>query len=571
MLSVLDTTLRDGQQREGVHLTLEDKLRTVARLDAAGLPYIEAGFPASNPVDAALFAEYAAGRVALRQARLVAFGITRRKNSAVEEDEQLSYLAACAAPAVTLVGKAWSRQVELVLETDAEENLAMVAESVAFLVAAGKQVLFDAEHYFDGYREDPAFALAVLRAAAAAGADVLVLCDTNGGLLPQQVSQMVRETREALAGGGAVPVGAATEPRAAAGATHATASELSAAAAATGVRSGAGAGSLPVAASSAAVKLGIHTHNDSGCAVANALEAVRAGAQMVQGTVNGYGERAGNADLIALLANLELKLNYEVIGAQHLRSLTALSQYVAEVFNIAPDAHQPYVGASAFAHKGGLHASATARLRDAYEHVRPELIGNFTHIVVSELAGKASLQSKAAELGVALPGDESELNSLLSHVKAREEHGYSYEAADASLALLLLSETGSPWQVFRLEGFRVIAEKRADGAVLTEATIKIFVDGERHIATAEGNGPVNALDQALRMALGRFYPQINLLRLSDYKVRVLDESIGTSAVTRVGIETTDGEHSWGTVGVSENIIEASWDALVDSITYGLLK
>jgi 2-isopropylmalate synthase len=317
--------------------------------------------------------------------------------------------------------------------------------------------------------------------------------------------------------------------------------------------------------------LGIHTHNDSGCAIANALEAVRAGARMVQGPINGYGERACNADLIAMIANLQLKLGMNIVSEAQLASLTGLSQYVAEVFNIAPDAHQPFVGSSVFAHKGGLHASGAAKLRGAYEHVQPELVGNFAHVVVSDLAGKASLAAKATELGVNLPEDDSQRDSILAHVKNREANGYSYEMADASLALLLLAKTGEARQAFYLESFRVSAEKRADGAVLTEATIKIHVGGERHIATAEGNGPVNALDQALRMAIGRFYPQIESLRLSDYRVRVLDESIGTGAITRVGIETTDGEHSWGTVGVSENIIEASWDALVDSITYGLYR
>jgi 2-isopropylmalate synthase len=315
--------------------------------------------------------------------------------------------------------------------------------------------------------------------------------------------------------------------------------------------------------------IGIHAHDDSGCAVANTLEAVRAGATHVQGTVNGYGERVGNADLLTAVADMELKLGIEVIGRERLKGFTSLARYVAEAFNIAPDAHQPYVGASAFTHKGGLHASGSERLPGAYEHVNPEAVGNLAHVVISDLAGKASLKNKAAELGIALPAGETGLAELLAALKSREARGFSYEMADASLALFVQGELGCATQAFRLESFRVIADKHADGRVMCEATIKIHVGGERHVATAEGNGPVNALDKALRMAIRRFYPQIDCLHLSDYKVRVLDESIGTGAVTRVGIVTTDGERSWGTIGVSENIIEASWDALVDSISFAL--
>jgi len=522
MITLYDTTLRDGAQREGVSLTVEDKLRIAARLDELGVAYIEGGFPASNPRDIAFFSQ-AAGLV-LKTARIAAFGMTAKKGVAACEDEGLCALAACSAPTVTVVGKAWDRQVEMALEATRDENLRMVHGSVAFLVAAGKEVFFDAEHYFDGYKGNSAYALEVVCAAAAAGAAAVVLCETNGGALPHEVYEITAATRQALA-----------------------------------------------AASAGPVVLGIHAHDDSGCAVANTLEAVRAGATQVQGTVNGYGERVGNANLLTVLANLELKMGIEAVGSERLQLLTSTAQFVAETFNIAPDSHQPYVGQSAFAHKGGLHVSAIRRFPAAYEHADPTQVGNFAHIVVSELSGRASLQAKAAQLGITLPSDGTAAQALLDVVKEREAQGYSYEVADGSLALLLRARLGEPAACFKLEAFRVIAEKREDGRVMTEATIKIHVNGERFVATGEGNGPVNALDRALRMAIRRFYPQVDGLELRDYKVRVLDESIGTGAVTRVLIETGDGENAWGTVGVSENIIEASWDALVDSITYGLLR
>jgi 2-isopropylmalate synthase len=513
--------LRDGEQREGVSLSVEDKLRIVARLDMLGVTYIEGGFPASNPKDIAFFE--AAGDLTLKQAKVAAFGMTLRKGITAVEDEGLVALADCSAPTVTVVGKAWDKQVELALETTLEENLRMVYEGVAYLVASGKEVFLDAEHYFDGYKSNSAYALEVLHTAVNAGASALVLCETNGGALPHEVYAITRSTVEALADW-----------------------------------------------SSAQVTVGIHCHNDGGCAVANSLEAVRAGATQVQGTVNGYGERVGNADLLALIANLELKMGHEVLGAERLQLLTPTALFVAETFNVTPDAHQPFVGQSAFAHKGGLHASALARFAGAYNHIDPTAVGNFAHVVVSELAGRASLVSKAAQLGIDLPADDAITAKLLADIKEREAAGYSYEVADASLALLLRTELGQPASYFKLESFRVIAEKREDGRVMTEATIKLHVNGERFVATGEGNGPVNALDVALRLAIKRFYPQIDLLELTDYKVRVLDESVGTDAITRVLIETGNGEAAWGTVGVSENVIEASWDALVDAVTYGLL-
>jgi 2-isopropylmalate synthase len=390
-------------------------------------------------------------------------------------------------------------------------------------VQSGKRVFFDAEHYYDGYRDDPSYALAVLLVAWEAGAETLVLCDTNGGSLPHEVYGVTATTIETLRAGDVDAV------------------------------------------------VGIHAHDDTGCAVANSLEAVRAGATHVQGTVNGFGERVGNCNLLTVLANLQIKMGYEIVSPEQMALLTSTAHFVSETFNITPDAHLPYVGQSAFAHKGGIHASAALRYRHAYEHVEPAAVGNFSHIVMSELAGRASLIAKANELEIALSDDDNRIRDLLDTIKLRESQGYSYEAANASLALLFRAELGEAATCFELESFRVIAEKREDGRVISEATIKLLVDGERHVATGEGNGPVNALDAALRLAIQRFYPQVAKLELTDYKVRVLDESVGTGAITRVLIETSDGQSSWGTIGVSDNIIEASWDALVDAITYGLIS
>ncbi|NLG11367.1 MAG: citramalate synthase [Coriobacteriaceae bacterium] len=522
MIRLYDTTLRDGEQREGVSLTVEDKLSIARRLDTLGVSYIEGGFPVSNPKDAAFFVR--AGELNLKQAQLVAFGLSCKKGTAAAEDAGLNILAACSAPIITLLGKAWDIQVEQVLATNRDENLRMIEDSVRFLVDKRKEVFLDAEHFFDGYRSDAAYALAVLEAGIRGGATAVVLCETNGGALPNEVFDITLAVSAALRDNG-----------------HGD------------------------------VEIGIHTHDDSGCAVANSLEAVRAGATQVQGTVNGYGERVGNANLLTVLADLELKMGYEVVGGERLKLLTSTSQFVAETLNITPDPHQPYVGQSAFAHKGGLHVSAHDRLLHAYEHVDPVAVGNFAHIVVSELAGKVSLRTKASEFGITLPEQPEAIDRLLDNLKQREAKGYSYEVADASLALLLRAQLGEPITCFKLESFRVIADKREDGKLMTEATIKIHVGDERFVATGEGNGPVNALDVALRLAIRRFYPQIDELHLTDYKVRVIDESTGTSAITRVLIETSDGFETWGTVGVSENIIEASWNALVDAISYGLLR
>ena len=519
-----DTTLRDGAQREGVCLSLEDKLRIATHLDELGVDYIEGGFLGSNPKETAFFNAYASGKLALHHAQLVAFGLPVRKGTAPENDAALKELARCSAPVVTLVGKASQRQVEQTLQVPEEENLRMIYESIKYLKEQGKRVFFDAEHYYDGYLENTQYAFEVLVAALEAGAEYLVLADTNGGTLPHQIGTITQET------------------------------------------------ALALETADGQVSLGIHAHDDSGCAVANTVQAVLSGAQMVQGTVNGYGERVGNANLLTVLANLELKLGYSTIGLEQLRSLTLTSRLVADIMNIPHDAYAPYVGESAFTHKGGMHVSAETRMKDAYQHVDPTKVGNFSHIVMSELAGSAALEAKARELGLNIAHLAREKQaSILESIKQREAEGYSYEAADASLALLLEDELGGKPQHFKLESFRVITERRPDGGEATEATIKIHVDEERFIATAEGNGPVNALDKALRTAITRFYPQIEKLELRDFKVRVLDGSTGTGSVTRVFIETSDGNESWGTVGVNENIIEASWDALVDAITYGLMK
>ena len=515
MVTLYDTTLRDGTQREGMSLSVDDKLRIAARLDDLGVHYIEGGFPGSNPKDIEFFER--AKSLKLTTAVITAFGTTCRKGVAAAEDDGLRALLDTECAALCIFGKSWDLHVTEALGATLDENLRMVRDSVAHLKAAGRTVFFDAEHFFDGYTANAAYALDVCRTAAGAGADAVVLCDTNGGTLPQVVARVVREVADALPG----------------------------------------------------VTLGIHAHNDGACAVANSLVAVDAGCTHVQGTVNGYGERAGNADLISIIAGLVLKMGDDCISHDQLRLLTEVSHFIAETANVAPNPHQPYVGASAFAHKGGVHASAAARLPEAYEHIDPARVGNLARVVVSELAGRASLTMKAAELGIDLTSDQGTVARVLDGIKDLEHQGYSFETADASLEVMLKKELGTYEPFFTLESFRCLMEKREDGRVMTEATVKIHVGGHRFIATAEGNGPVNALDGALRIAIGEFYPALADIELTDFKVRVLDEKKGTGAVTRVLIESGDGEKSWGTVGVSENIIEASWEALVDSVDFGL--
>ena len=514
MITLYDTTLRDGTQREGLSLSVEDKLRVAQRLDLLGIHYVEGGFPGSNPKDIEFFERVR--DLELENATISAFGMTCGKNIAAEDDPGLRALLDTGCEALCIFGKAWDIHVTETLRATLEENVRMVRESIAYLKSEGRTVFFDAEHFFDGYAHNAGYALEVVRAASEAGADAIVLCDTNGGTMPHEVMRAVGVVR------------------------------------------------LETDA-----PLGMHAHNDAGCAVANSLLAVEAGCTHVQGTANGYGERAGNANLFSIIPALVLKMGRECITREQLKLLTEVSHFVSETANIAPEPHQPYVGASAFAHKGGVHASAAARLPEAYEHIDPAAVGNLARVVVSELAGRASLTMKAQELGIDLTGDPETVGAVLDSIKELEHRGYSFEAADASLEIMLGKRLGTYEPFFRLESFRCIMEKREDGRVMTEATIKLHVEGHRYIATAEGNGPVNALDRALRIAIGRYYPALDAIELTDFKVRVLDEKKGTGAVTRVLIESADGEKSWGTVGVSENIIEASWEALVDSVEYGL--
>jgi 2-isopropylmalate synthase len=514
-VEIFDTTLRDGSQLEGLSLTVDDKLRIAEQLDHLGVHFIEGGWPGANPKDDEFFRRMPA-ELSLKTATMVAFGSTRRPLGKVDSDDTLRNLIEAGTSNVCIVGKAWDYHVTQALQTTLDEGVAMVADSVSFLARSGRRVLFDAEHFFDGYRRNPEFSLRVLEAAATNGVNTLVLCDTNGGTLPAEVERIVAEV---VAYFGEVPIG-------------------------------------------------VHFHDDAGCAVANALAAVRQGARQVQGCINGYGERTGNANLTTIIPNLSLKMGVDTIPADRIERLTPVAHHIAELVNVTPSPQQPYVGSSAFAHKAGLHTSAIARARDAYEHVSPDAVGNGTRFVVSELAGRSTLAMKAAEIGLELDGRA--LGEVLTKLKDLEHRGYHFEAADGSLELLMREAAGWKQSFFQLESFRVITEQREDGSFVTEATIKVHVGDERVLATAEGNGPVNALDGALRKAIGAHYPGLAHLHLTDYKVRVLDTTKGTGAVTRVLIDSTDGETGWSTIGVSENIIEASWEALSDSVVYGLL-
>jgi 2-isopropylmalate synthase len=513
-IELYDTTLRDGMQGEGMSLSAGEKLRVAHRLDELGLDLIEAGFPSSNPKELELFGLLAAESFA--HAQICAFGMTRRRGVAADADPALRVIAECFAPVCTLVGKTWGLHLEKVVKVDRDENLRMISESVAFLVAQGKRVIYDAEHFFDGFAEDRAYALRCLRAAAEAGAETVVCCDTNGGTLPHLIGAAMTEV---------------------------------------------------VASAGADVRIGIHTHDDAGCGVANALAAVMAGATHVQGTMNGYGERCGNANLISIIPNLQLKLGYECLTEAQLASLTPTAHYIAELLNFTPDPDAPYVGRNAFAHKGGMHVAGVSADPATFEHVDPEIVGNHRELLISELSGKGTVQSRAREAGMEL--DDALAAHVVERVKELEHRGYHYEAADGSFELLLRKETGEYEPLFRLESWRSIVEKRADGRVETEATIKIWVGGERYVRTAEGNGPVHALDKALREALVENYPHLRDIELVNFKVRILDETKGTDAVTRVLLDVSDGERVWGSIGVSENVIEASWEALVDSLEYGM--
>jgi len=511
-VDIFDTTLRDGSQQEGLSLTVDDKLRVAEQLDHLGVAYIEGGWPGANPKDEEFFAR-APAELRLSTATLVAFGSTRRAGVRAEDDEVLGHLVKANTEAVCIVAKASELHVTDALRTSLDEAVAMAADSVRFLRQHDLRVFFDAEHFFDGYLENAEFTLRILDAAKEAGAETIVLCDTNGGTLPHDVEHIVSEIVRRFDR-----------------------------------------------------QVGVHFHNDSGCAVSNSIAAVRAGATHVQGCINGYGERTGNADLSATIPNLSLKLNVRTIPPDRLERITPVSHHIAELVNIAPAPQQPYVGTAAFAHKAGLHTSAIARRRDAYEHIAPDAVGNGTRFVVSEMAGRSTLALKAQELGLELDSDA--LSGVLDTLKVLEHRGYHFEVADGSLELLLRRATGWEPDFFELESFRVISDH--DERHLTEATVKVMVGDRRVVATAEGNGPVNALDSALRQAIGGEFPKLSGIHLVDYRVRVLDTGHGTGAVTRVLIDTTDGEDLWTTIGVSENIIEASWQALFDSIVYGLL-
>jgi 2-isopropylmalate synthase len=519
---VYDTTLRDGAQQEGLAFSVEDKLAVARHLDDLGVGFVEGGWPGSNPKDTEFFRR-AATELDLRTAQLTAFGATRRPGAKAADDPLVAALRDSGAGVVTLVAKSHVRHVELALRTTPEENLAMVRDTVSHLRGAGQRVFLDAEHFFDGYQLDPTYALEVLRVAAEAGADVAVLCDTNGGRLPDEIADVVHAVREATS-----------------------------------------------------ARLGIHCHNDAGCAVANSLAAVAAGASHVQGTLNGYGERTGNADILTVIANLELKLGRSVLPENRLRDATRVAHAVSELANVPPYSRQPYVGASAFAHKAGLHASAVRVDPMLYQHEEPGAVGNDMRMLVSDMAGRASIELKGRELGYDLSGDPDLLGRVTAKVKDLESRGYTFEAADASFELLLRAEVeGHAPDLFQVESWRVIVDAHGDshtsGTATAEATVKAWVGGERVVAVGEGNGPVNALDHALRSALAQAYPELTKLELIDYRVRIVDAAHGTDAVTRVLVETSDGETSWETVGVHANIIEASWEALLDAVTYGLLR
>ena len=513
-----DTTLRDGMQREGLSVSVEEKVRIARRLADLGIHIIEGGFPGSNPKDRELFRRLE--KEPLGSTVIAAFGTTREKGSTAGNDPKLRVLAESWVPMVTIVGKTWSLHVEKVLRVSREENLSMISDSLTFLRRQGKRVVYDAEHFFDGFAAHPDYALACLRAAAEAGAETVCLCDTNGAALPGQVAETVDAVVAALAG---------------------------------------------------ACQVAIHTHNDGGCAVANSLIAVDRGAECVQGTMNGYGERCGNADLCAIIPSLRLKMGLDCISLENLAKLTDTSRFVAELCNVSPDPHQPYVGLNAFSHKGGMHVSAVERDPSTFEHIDPALVGNEPHVLVSELSGRATILRRAKEIGLPLHDEKELADRVLRHVKAKEHEGYHFEAADASFELLLRGEMGVGVEFFQLESFRIIDEKREDGQTVSEATVKVLVDGERFLETAEGNGPVNALDNALRRAIERKYPKVKDIRLVNYSVRILDENRGTAATTRVLLDSSDGRESWGSVGVSVNVVDASWQALVDSITFGLLR
>jgi len=514
-IAIYDTTLRDGTQGEKINFSAEEKIKIAKKVDSIGIHYIEGGWPGSNPKDASFFK--LARNITFKQARLAAFGSTRKPNTPPEEDENLKTLLQSEAPVVTIFGKSWDLHVEQVMSNTLEENLAMIHDSIAYLRSQGREVIYDAEHFFDGYKNNPAYATKTLEAAASGGANIIVLCDTNGGTLPFELEEILKKIRS----------------------------------------------SIPV-------EFGIHAHNDCGLAVANTLTAVRAGATMVQGTINGYGERCGNADLTSIIPNLQLKMGFTCLSEQNLRRLTELSRYVSEVANMAPYDGRPFVGNSAFAHKGGIHVSAIMKTPKAYEHIEPEIVGNTRRVLISDLCGKSNIDYKARELGIELGGNGFDSKRIAKEIKRLENEGYQFDIAEGSFELLLKKFTGQFKPLFELESFRVTIEKDKDMPCKAYATVKIRVGDQEEITAAEGNGPVNALDNALRKALIKFFPvDLKKMHLIDFKVRVIDGRDGTSARVKVFIESRDQKSLWSTIGVSTDIIEASWEALEDSFQYKL--
>jgi len=514
-IQILDTTLRDGTQRADISFSVNDKLQLIERFDNIGIDFIEIGFPASNPKEMELFKQIKKRKYS--HSKIIAFGMTRYKDIAVGEDNNIRLLIESGADGITVVGKSSPLHVKKVLETTLDNNLAMIFESIEYLKKYFPLVIFDAEHFFDGYQEDSDYAVRTLKAAEDAGADNLSLCDTNGGVLPVDVMDITGKVSKAVK-----------------------------------------------------TPLGAHFHNDSGCAEANSVIAVENGAVLVQGTMNGYGERCGNANLCTIIPILEIKLQKKCLKKNNLKMMTKLSRFVSETANQSANPHQPFVGHNAFAHKGGMHASGVSKIPVAFEHIIPEEVGNTRKILVSELSGKKSIILKAKEFGIDLEKDVKTASEILSRIQAMEHKGYQFEAADGSFELLIKEITSVKKKYFTLESFRVLNEKRIDGVMMSEATVKVLVGDMRFIETAEGKGPVNALDKALRKAILNCYPDLEKIELTDFKVRVLNERKGTAAMVRVLIESSDGEKSWGTIGVSENIIEASWQALEDSVIYGLM-
>src|SRR3989339_363361 len=514
-VNIFDTTLRDGTQGEGISLTVDDKLRIASALDDIGIHYIEGGWPYSNPKDIEFFKKVKKLKL---NAKITAFGSTRHKDSKPEKDGNLLAIVNIKPDCACIFGKAWDLHVSFALNTTLEKNLDMIYSSVKFLKSKNLEVIFDAEHFFNGFESNPDYALEAIKSAVAGGADIITLCDTNGGMLPNQVKNVVEYVKNLIS-----------------------------------------------------VPLGIHAHNDSGCAVANSIIAVQSGCTHIQGTLNGWGERCGNASLSSIIPNLKLKLGIDCIASEKLKLLTETSRYISEIANVVPSHKQPYIGYSAFAHKGGIHASAVAKKSSTYEHINPSLVGNQRRILISELSGRANILLKSKELNIDFEKNTDKTKKILQIIKEYEKKGYSYEGAEGSFELLVKKHIGKHKTFFDLGGFRVAVEKDKNGNLKSEATIKVFVKNKEEVTAAEGDGPVNALYNALRKALDKFYPQLKNVRLSDFKVRIINPSDGTGAKVRVLIQSSDGKTEWNTVGVSENIIEASWQALVDSIEYKLLK